>query len=205
MGLWFSLNHFNSGKVYSMGCRCGLPSHCTPNYQPPENHPFKQDNSVHSLCIIGTYLLESGQAILVPGRPCWQASWRLHINCAESAWDGWFALQILHNYRGNTGHNNKMALPYLSASECHQKLPIAKKGGKSVFECFRLMNTYMDMYLEYSILWSTVFCFFKFLISQKWQFFFVAENQMFFPRFSQILLLKNMKKVSNNFFFFEMV
>jgi hypothetical protein len=50
--------------------------------------------------------------------------------------------------------------------------------------------------VKHSVLFSQVSDFTKMAI------FFVAENQMFFPRFSQILFLKNRKKISTNFLFF---
>ncbi len=53
------------------GAGAGSPPFAPPTSNPQSNHPFKQDNSVHSLCIIGTYLLESGQAILVPREALW--------------------------------------------------------------------------------------------------------------------------------------
>ncbi len=53
------------------GAGAGSPPFAPPTSNLQSNHPFKQDNSVHSLCIIGTYLLESGQAILVPREALW--------------------------------------------------------------------------------------------------------------------------------------
>jgi hypothetical protein len=47
--------------------------------------------------------------------------------------------------------------------------------------------------VKHSVLFSQVSDFTKMAI------FFVAENQMFFPRFSQILFLKNRKRISLKF------
>ncbi len=144
-----------------------------------------------------------GKWFWFPGRPCGQASWRLHINCAESAWGGWFPLQILHNYRGNTGHNNKIALPYLSTSECHQKLPIARKGGKSVFECFRLMNEYI-----WTCTWNMVYCEAVFVFSSFWfhrngNFFLLLKAECFFQDFLKFHFWKIEKIFPPNFLFLK--